>query len=102
MKTRFLLPARRELSEAVHYYNTQRLHLGDELLDEAWATIRRINDFPFAWHPLGGSIRRCQMQRFPYGIIYEPSDVEIVVIAVAHLHQEPEYWRDRLTGWADK
>jgi hypothetical protein len=35
------------------------------------------------------------MQRFPYGIIYEPSEVEIVIIAVAHLHREPEYWRSR-------
>ena len=56
-------------------YNAQRVRLGDEFRDEAWETIRRINDFPLAWHPLGGSIRRCQMQRFPYGLIYEPTDV---------------------------
>jgi toxin ParE2 len=64
-----------------------------------WGTsfvIRRINDFPMAWHSLGGSIRRCQMQRFPYGLIYEPTSVEIIIIAVAHLHQEPRYWRMRL------
>lgn len=96
MKTRFLLPARHELIEAVHYYNAQRVHLGDEFRDEAWETIRRINEFPFAWHPLGGSIRRCQMQRFPYGLIYEPTDIEIVIVAVAHLHQKPTYWRSRL------
>ena len=96
MKPRFLLPARRELIEAVQYYNAQRVRLGVEFRDEAWETIRRINEFPFAWNPLGGSIRRCQMQRFPYGLIYEPSDVEIVIIAVSHLHQEPGYWRTRL------
>jgi len=96
LKPRFLLPARRELIEAVQYYNAQRIRIGDELRDEAWETLRRINDFPLAWHPLGGSIRRCQMQRFPYGLIYEPTDVEIIIIAVAHLHQEPGYWRTRL------
>ena len=96
MKPRFLLPARRELIEAVQYYNAQRIRLGDEFRDEAWETIRRINDFPLAWHPLGGAIRRCQMQRFPYGLIYEPTDVEIIILAVAHLHQEPGYWRTRL------
>jgi hypothetical protein len=36
------------------------------------------------------------MQRFPYGIVYELSEIEIVLIAVAHLHREPEYWRSRL------
>jgi len=63
--------------------------LGEEFRDEACETFRRIKEFPLAWHPLGGAIRRCQMQRFPYGIIYEPSEVEIVLIAVAHLHREP-------------
>ena len=96
MKTRFLLPARRELNEAVRYYNAQRVRLGDEFRDEAWETVRRIKEFPQTWHPLGGAIRRCQMRRFPFGIIYEPSEVEIVLVAVAHLHREPEYWRSRV------
>ena len=95
MKVKFLPPARHELHEAIIYYSTQRASLGDEFRDEAWETIRRIKDYPLAWHSLGGEIRRCQMRRFPYGIIYEPSDLEIVVIAVAHLHREPEYWRNR-------
>jgi hypothetical protein len=96
LKARFLLPARDELIGAVRYYNAQRDGLGDEFRDEAWETIRRIKDFPLAWHPLGGSIRRCQMHRFPYGIIYEPTNAEIMIIAIAHLHQEPRYWRARL------
>ncbi len=54
---------------------------------------QRLSD---GMHSLGGSIRRCQMQRFPYGLIYEPTSVEIIIIAVAHLHQEPRYWRMRL------
>ena len=93
---RFLSPARRELHETVRYYNTQLVRLGDEFRDEAQETIRRIKELPEAWHPLGGSIRRCQMRRFPYGIIYEASGDEIVIIAVAHLHRKPEYWRKRV------
>lgn len=96
MKIRFLQPARDELVQAVQYYNAQRARLGDEFRDEAWETIQRIKDFPLAWNPLGGSIRRCQMARFPYGLLYEATDVEIVIIAVAHLHREPEYWNTRV------
>jgi toxin ParE2 len=96
LKTRFLLPARRELRETVRYYNAQLPGLGEEFRDEAWETVRRIKEFPEAWHPLGGSIRRCQMRRFPYGLIYEPSANEIVIIAIAHLHRKPEYWRSRV------
>lgn len=96
MKTRFLLPARRELRETVRYYHTQLPRLGEEFRDEAWETVRRIKEFPLAWHPLGDTIRRCQMRRFPYGIIYEASEDDIVIIAIAHLHRKPEYWRPRV------
>lgn len=96
MKVRLLTPASRELSAAINHYNLERENLGTEFREEAWATIQRIREFPLAWHPLGGNIPRCQMIRFPYGVIYEPSQTEIVVVAVACLHQAPEYWRDRL------
>ena len=36
------------------------------------------------------------MPRFPYGLIYEASDVQIIIVAVAHLHRAPEYWRERV------
>ena len=95
MRARFLLPARRELMDAIRYYNAQRVRLGDEFRDEVWDTLQRIKRFPGAWHPLSASIRRCQMNRFPYGPIYTESDDEILVLAVAHLHQAPDYWRSR-------
>jgi len=95
LKIRFVVPARRELQDAVRYYNAQRARLGAEFRDEVWETIQRIQTFPEAWHPLSASIRRCQMNRFPYGLVYLASDNEILIIAVAHLHRAPEYWRDR-------
>lgn len=96
MRTRFLRPARQELADAVHYYNVQRSGLGEAFRDEAWATLQRIREFPQAWHALSADLRRCQMQRFPYGLIYESTAEEILVIAVAHLHREPGYWEGRV------
>lgn len=93
MKVKFLAPARRELRDAVSYYNAQRENLGDEFRDEVWLTIQRIEKFPEAWQAMSESIRRCQMHRFPYGIIYSVVGEEILVIAVAHLHRMPEYSR---------
>jgi hypothetical protein len=93
---RFLLPARLELQEAVAYYSGQLDGLGDTFRDETWDAIRRIADHPHAWHPLGGEIRRCQLRHFPYGVIYEPLNSEIVIISIAGLHRRPGYWQDRL------
>jgi hypothetical protein len=83
------------LKEAVNYYNAHRSGLGDEFRDEVWATVQRIKKFPETWHPLSDSIRRCQTNRFPYGLIYTVSDKETLIIAVAHNRQAPEYWRSR-------
>jgi hypothetical protein len=83
------------LKEAVSYYNAHRSHLGDDFRDEVWATVQRIKKFPETWRSLSASIRRCQTNRFPYGLIYTVSGPEILIIAVAHNRQAPEYWRSR-------
>jgi toxin ParE2 len=95
LRVRFLATARQEFREAVLYYNAQRAWLGSEFRDEVKATTKRIVQQPLAWHLMGGNIRRCQTRRFPYGIIYEPLPEEIIVIAVAHLHRQPDFWNQR-------
>ena len=95
MKAKFLLAAKHELEDAMRAYNTQLKGLGDDFRDEAFETVTRIKEFPSAWALLGGNIRRCQMRHFPYGIVYEIFGDEIVIIAVAHLHRRPEYWKMR-------
>jgi hypothetical protein len=59
------------------------------------SAVDRIARFPEAWQPLGEGIHRCRLSRFPYGI-YTPDNGDILVLAVAHLHRRPDYWRDRL------
>jgi toxin ParE2 len=56
----------------------------------------RIARFPEAWQPLGEGLRRCRLSRFPYALIYAVNNSDILVVAVAHLHRRPDYWRDRL------
>jgi hypothetical protein len=98
VNVRVLEVATTELDEAVSYYNGQVAGLGDAFLLEAVAAIERIRQFPDAWHPLGESLRRCRLRRFPYGLIYHSDMTGILVVAVAHTHRRPGYWRDRLKG----
>lgn len=95
MKVRFLAPARAELREAVSYLDKRRDGLGREFLEEVRAATQRIVTNPTAWAALSENIRRCRTRRFKYGLIYEANNDEIVIIAVAHLHREPTYWRGR-------
>jgi plasmid stabilization system protein ParE len=94
---RLLDVAQRELDEAIVYYNGESPGLGDAFLLETVAAIDRIRRFPQAWHPLGNEMRRCRLRRFPYGLIYSSDEEGILILAVAHAHRKPGYWRDRIT-----
>lgn len=96
MRISFLEIAQIELDEAVEYYNTQSIGLGREFLSEALNAMGRIGEFPNAWHRLSERTRRCQLRRFPYGIVYQVRDSEILVVAVANLHRRPGYWKERI------
>lgn len=96
MEIRFLEIAQVELDKAVEYYNSESPGLGDQFLLQVLSTLELIRQYPEGWHPFTHNTRRCQTQRFPYGIIYQILESEILIVAVAHLHREPEYWRNRI------
>ena len=96
MTVRFLEVAEGELDHAVRWYEAQAPGLGDAFLIEVLSAADRISFYPEAWQPLGEGLHRCRLGRFPYGLIYAADDGDILVLAVAHLHREPDFWRDRL------
>jgi toxin ParE2 len=96
MKITFLEIAQIEMDDAIEYYNYEAPGLGDQFLTEVLNALDRIGEFPEAWHPCSRRTRRCRTRRFPYGIIYQTRETEILVIAVANLHRKPDYWKDRI------
>jgi plasmid stabilization system protein ParE len=96
MKFRLLPPAKEELRQAARYYENCVPGLGQDFLVEVHETIRRITQWPEAWHLLDAEIRRCRTHRFPYGIVYSVENGEVLVISVMHLHRHPDSWRKNL------
>lgn len=96
MKVRFLKPAQAEVDDAFAWYEIQSRGLGTQFLDDFDRAIRRIVAYPLASTEMDEGLRRCLLSRFPYGIIYGIDSETIIVVAVAHLHREPQYWIDRL------
>jgi hypothetical protein len=88
--------AKQELNLAIEYYENCQQGLGEEFAKEIFATIIRITRFPEAWSILSENTRRCLTNRFPYGIIYQILDDNILIIAVMQLNRSPDYWRVRL------
>jgi len=88
--------ARREAMDAALYYERQEAGLGDRFSDAIEAGLRQIQRSPFMWRCIRGDSRRFLVKTFPYGIVYLPMEENLFVLAVMHLHREPDYWRKRL------
>lgn len=91
----FHAAAKVELNQAEDYYESCEPDLGYEFLEEVYAAIGRVLEFPSAWRMLSPRTRRCLTRRFPYAVIYQVRDESIRVLAIAHSHPRPGYWTDR-------
>jgi plasmid stabilization system protein ParE len=90
--------ARDEFVAAAEYYESAVPGLGSRFL----LAVRRTTDVATR-HPDAGSVRRGAARRlfvrgFPYDLIYQVRDEALEILAVAHQHRRPGYWRDRLQG----
>jgi plasmid stabilization system protein ParE len=87
--------AQQEFDQAVTYYDTCQPGLGTEFAEEVYAAILRIIQYPEAGTRSSVNTRRCLMNRFPYGVIYQVKAEAIRIVAVANLRRRPGYWMER-------
>ncbi|MBI2433698.1 MAG: type II toxin-antitoxin system RelE/ParE family toxin [Candidatus Hydrogenedentes bacterium] len=85
-----------EWTEAAQYYDEKVAGLGDDFTDAIVQAIERILRFPSAGADLGDGIRSKIIAAFPYKIIYALVEDFLLVLAIAHQHRRPDYWRERL------
>ena len=95
MKIRILKVAQLEFNESKAYYEIEQAGLGHKFEAEIKNALKKILQFPNAWPIERSGIRRFVSHRFPYKILYSIENDEILIIAFAHLHRRPGYWKDR-------
>jgi plasmid stabilization system protein ParE len=93
---RFLTPAEEELTEASGFYEAAASRLGVDFLEEVQRVVDVLCQHPKFGVPVGQSLRRTVLDRFPFSIIYAVEENRIVVVAVAHQKRRPDYWRSRV------
>jgi hypothetical protein len=87
--------AKDEFNEAIEYYEDCESGLGYDFSIEVHAAKQNIVNYPTAWPIVEEDVRRCLVNRFPYGIIYSIERGEIFILAVMHLRRHPDYWKTR-------
>ena len=85
-----------EAKAACDWYASQNPAAAEAFIDELDEAIEQIGAFPDAGSSYLSRTRRYVMRRFPFAVIYRERKGAAEVVAVAHGHRKPGYWRERL------
>lgn len=90
-----------EAEAAQIWYESRKAGLGGEFSRILHEGIKSISQHPRRWSreetvQSSHEIRFVTLHPFPYSLIYKVEESSLVLVAVAHLHQRPGYWGDRL------
>ena len=85
-----------EAEVALDWYARRSTRAAEMFANELDWAIERISQHPkqYALHEFG--TRRIVLKRFPYLVVFWETATGVKIIAVAHGHRRPGYWRDRL------
>lgn len=84
-----------DIQAAAVWYEDQQSRLGLRFLDELEVVFRRIVDNPRQFPCVDGNVHRALLRHFPYGVYFLAESEDINVLAVLHLHREPDMWKSR-------
>jgi plasmid stabilization system protein ParE len=87
--------AEEEFYAAIDYYEDREIGLGCDFSTEAFTAINNIINYPKAWPVIESDVRRCLVNRFPFGVLYNVEHEEIFILAVMHQRRHPNYWKNR-------
>jgi toxin ParE1/3/4 len=94
--TAYLHPAAEtELEETVTFLNRKYPRLGNEFLSCFQDAIKIIENHPESGAFIFEEFRRKVIHRFPFSLFYYRQNHSIQILAVAHNHRKPGYWKNR-------
>lgn len=85
-----------EIEAVIRWYANRSRRAAQRFVDELHAAVETIEAAPNRWPEFDGEARRVLLHRFPYLVIYRVTKQRIEVLAVAHGHRRPGYWRERM------
>jgi toxin ParE1/3/4 len=95
MLVHFHAEAEAEMTQAAAYYEAQQTNLGRRFLTSVQDAINRIQINPLLFSVVEENVRRCRTKTFPFDVLFQIHPGKLVIVAVMHLHRNPEYWKDR-------
>ncbi|OGV70547.1 MAG: hypothetical protein A3K19_24810 [Lentisphaerae bacterium RIFOXYB12_FULL_65_16] len=84
-----------EMLDAAAYYEAQQPNLGRRFLASVQDAANRILLNPRLFPVVELDVRRCLTKTFPFGVLFRERPDMILIMAVMHLHRDPDYWKSR-------
>ena len=99
-RIRFSKEAAEEFKHAVNWYETECRGLGTKLYNSVDSALQLLKENSPPLVPIYGNAgvkgaKRLLLNRFPFSLIVLPRSNEIIILAVAHHHRQPNYWINR-------
>ena len=92
----YLEEALDEAEAAARWYADRSASAAAGFSEEIDAAESALADFPDAWPQFEQGTRRYLLRRYPFSVIYRVESRRILIVAVAHGHRSPGYWKSRL------
>lgn len=95
MRVVLLAAAAEEVDAAEAWYFERDSEVAARFRTALGAAVAQISEAPERWSISKGGVRHLHFEGFPYTVHYRVDPNEVVVVAVAHQHRRPGYWRAR-------
>jgi len=92
----FRAQADREFAEAVEWYRDRDLRVAVDFIETVERILQAVQDNPFQYQAIEGEIRRATLRHFPYKIIYQVTEAELIIVSCFHTARDPNVLRGRL------
>jgi plasmid stabilization system protein ParE len=93
---RFHPEAEQEYLSSLAWYKERSPSAALDFEREFQRAIFAITETPDRWPIYFSNYRRYVLHQFPFSIVYCSFEREMFVLAVAHGHRRPGYWRTRV------
>jgi plasmid stabilization system protein ParE len=85
-----------EYEAAFDWYFERSKEAASRFASEVEMAVGIIARAPQRWPLSVNGTRRFLLWRFPFAVIYREQPSAIQVLAIAHAHRRPGYWKERL------
>jgi plasmid stabilization system protein ParE len=85
-----------ELQSALSWYLVRSEVAAAKFIASVDRAIEAVTESPLRWPSGDHGTRKFVLRRFPFAIIYRETKDSLQILAVAHGHRRPGYWKGRL------